>query len=100
MSKNFGNHGQINLNLGCMWSGKTTFLLTRFERHSIRGKKCLLVRYKRDNRYHNTQVVTHNKRFKINAHLCTYLYELDDITHEYDVICVDEIQFFNDAHIF
>ncbi len=94
------NTGELNLILGCMWSSKTTSMLTRYERHTIKGRKCLLVRYKKDDRYDNTKVVTHNKRFQIESILATYLFEIDHMVKKYDVVCVDEVQFFSDAHIF
>jgi len=99
MSKNLGSHGKIILIIGSMWSSKTTLMCAIYTRYKIGGKKCIVIRFKRDNRYDQTQVVTHDKTYKLEAHLCTKLYELDDVVDNYDVICIDEIQFFNDGHI-
>jgi thymidine kinase len=90
--------GQINLIIGCMFSGKTSLLINRYNRYTIGNKKCLMVKFQRDIRYDAYQVITHDG-IAINAIKCEYLYELDDIVQNYDVICIDEIQFYKDAHI-
>lgn len=90
--------GQINLILGCMFSGKTSELVRRYNRHTIGGRKCIMIKYKNDTRYDDEAVVTHDK-IKIKAFVCEYLYEADDFINKYDVICIDELQFYKDAHI-
>ena len=57
-----------------------------------------MVKFQRDTRYDAFQVITHDG-IAINAIRCEYLYELDDIVINYDVICIDEIQFYKDAYI-
>ena len=93
------NYGCFNLILGCMFSGKTSELIRRYNRYSIGGKKCLMIKYKNDNRYDSQMVVTHDN-IKANALICEFLFEADDIVKEYDVVCIDEIQFYKDANIF
>ena len=92
------NNGQINLIIGCMFSGKTSLLINRYNRYTIGNKKCLMIKFQRDTRYDEFQVITHDG-ISINAVKCEYLYELDDIVNNYNVICIDEIQFYKDAHI-
>nr|QBK89476.1 MAG: thymidine kinase [Mimivirus LCMiAC02] len=92
-------YGKLILIIGSMWSSKTTQLLATYTRYKIGSKKCLAIRFKHDNRYDQTHVVTHDKRYKLKAILCTKLYELGDVVDNYDVICIDEVQFFNDGHI-
>lgn len=91
--------GKINLILGPMFSGKTSTLISRYNRYTIGGKKCLMVKYKHDTRYDNKSIVTHDN-IKLDAIVCEYLYEIDHLVKNYDVICIDEIQFYKDAHIF
>lgn len=91
--------GELHLILGCMYSGKTTELLKRYDRYQLGNKKCLLIKYKKDTRYDKQYVVTHNG-IKANASICENLYELDHLIPEYDIICIDEIQFYKDAYIF
>lgn len=99
MSKELTYDGKFNLILGNMWSGKTSELIRRYNRHTIGGRNCLMIKYKNDIRYDDKMVVTHDG-IKINAFVCDYLYKIDNLISEYDVICVDEVQFYKDAHIF
>jgi thymidine kinase len=103
MSNNNGSGlyrcGTIHLILGPMYSGKTSELIKRYDRYTIGGKKCIMVKYKNDTRYDTSSVVTHNGT-KVDSHVAENLYELDEIVANYDVVCVDEIQFYEDAHIF
>ena len=81
-----------------MFSGKSTILLTRYRRYQIAGKKCLLVKYAKDMRYSGSaeMLVTHDQ-ISYKATSCHALEEIKDLISEYDVICIDEIQFYEDA---
>lgn len=92
--------GKLNLILGCMWSGKTSELISRYNRYVLGGKKCIMIKYKKDTRYSTeNKVVTHDG-ITIECISCKYLYQIDNEIANYDVICVDEIQFFQDGYIF
>jgi len=91
--------GKFNLIIGCMWSGKSSELIARYNRYSLGNKKCIMVKYKFDKRYHDTNIVTHNG-ISVVGIACEYLYEIDHIVMDYDVVCIDEIQFYKDADIF
>jgi thymidine kinase len=95
------NTGTFNLILGSMWSGKTSELIRRYNRHKIGGKNVIMIKYKGDVRYDSNLVVTHDK-VQMACIVCSHLYEVDlhIINNNYDVICIDEIQFYKDAHIF
>ena len=86
----------LNLIIGPMYSGKTSELLNRFERHSISGKKILIIKYKEDDRYSKTNIVTHNNR-TISATITNKLINMDHLIENYDVILIDEIQFYEDG---
>jgi thymidine kinase len=87
---------KLNLIIGPMFSGKSTMLLTRYRRYQIAGKKCLLIKYANDTRYSTKEIVTHdNLRYKATS--CKKLKEVHDFIQDYDVICVDEIQFYEDG---
>ena len=52
--------------MGPMFAGKSTELLRRVKRLEIAGKKCLSIKYSKDNRYpptseEMTQITTHDK---------------------------------------
>jgi thymidine kinase len=98
------NYGKLNLILGCMFSSKTSSLINRYNRYTIGGKRCLLIKHSSDTRYddnHDHTVCTHDG-VKLKAISCTNLYQVDNMvtTDMYDVVCVDEIQFYKDAHIY
>src|SRR3972149_2403345 len=93
------NTGSFNLILGSMFSGKTSLLISRSNRYSLAGKKCLMIKYKNDIRYDKYKVVSHDN-ISIKALVCEYLMEVDHIVSNYDVILIDEIQFYKDAPIF
>ena len=94
--------GYIKLYVGPMFSGKTTSILEAYTRHSIGGRKCILVKYENDNRYSKSQIVTHSKIESNDKNIinCKYLHDIEDIIQNYDVICIDEVQFYEDADIF
>ena len=92
-------NGKINLITGPMYSGKTTRLLERYRRYKIAGKNCLLIKFNRDKRYSNEQIVTHDK-ITYDAFSVGRLEDVNEIICNYDVICIDEIQFFNDGPVF
>lgn len=88
--------GKINLIIGCMFSSKTSTLISRYKKYSIGGKKCIMIKNGMDTRYDENCISTHDL-IKMNAIKCIDLSELDNIIKDYDVILIDEIQFFKDA---
>jgi thymidine kinase len=99
--------GSLTVIFGPMFSGKTTRLiqeLTRFvdvtkESHST---KCLLINHTFDNRNPNIGVSSHGSSFKGVSDLIdiTQNQELLNIDYKnYDVIGIDEGQFFNDLEV-
>ena len=91
--------GKINLILGPMFSGKTNELINIYNRYIIGGKKCTMIKYKGDIRYDEKMITTHDNK-KIEGIICKFLYQVDHLVRDYDVICIDEIQFYKDANIF
>ncbi|XP_047143822.1 thymidine kinase, cytosolic isoform X2 [Hydra vulgaris] len=85
-----------HLIFGPMFSGKTTELLRRITRYSFARYKCLLIKYEKDIRYSNNGVSTHDQRVH-EAVACTVLRDVKHLTKEFDVIGVDEGQFYPDV---
>ena len=91
--------GVIELIMGPMFSGKSTELLRRLNRHEFAGNRVLLVKHQADMRYKGSEsrVVTHDQNSR-KAQLST-----DDLTRDltdeilsnYDVLGIDEAQFFD-----
>ena len=82
-----------------MYSGKSTTLLSRYRRYKFANKNCLLIKYSKDIRYKKNNIVTHDS-LEYEAKNCTLLKEIDNIINNYDVICIDEVQFYEDAYIY
>ncbi|CAI2380828.1 unnamed protein product [Moneuplotes crassus] len=88
-------NSKISLITGPMFAGKTTELLSRISTHKANGLKCLLIKYNKDERYGSDVVQTHDK-VKMDAISCNELAEVSLNAEYYDVIGVDEGQFFED----
>lgn len=95
----FPYNGTFKLILGPMFSGKTTELMRRYRRYEIPGKSCIMIKYRGDNRYDSEMVTTHDG-IKNAALICNLLEECDPEVAKYDVICIDEVQFYKDAPFF
>ena len=94
-------NGKIELIFGPMFSGKSTELHRRIRRHKIAGRSVLLIKYKDDTRYAHicgsNANVTHDHQ-TLPAHSAKELMgNMDNIVHNYDVIGIDEGQFFGDV---
>lgn len=87
--------GKLIVNTGGMYSGKTSALIQQTERYQIAGKKTIFLKPKKDNRYCEDRVVSHGGLNKyatlIDENECLNIEELN----EYDVIAIDEVQFFD-----
>lgn len=84
---------QIEIILGPMFAGKTTELIRRLRRYKIANKKCIILKCQRDNRYETDKICTHDKG-TMDAIPCEKLCSVD--CDNYDVIGIDEGQFFPD----
>ena len=86
--------GKIELILGPMFSGKSTRLIELMRKYVYKAKKTIMVKYFADQRYsEKSEVVTHDliKYASIN---CKKLRDSFDTLKHYDVIGIDEGQFF------
>lgn len=88
--------GHIQVIFGPMFSGKTTELFRRVRRYTVANKKCLVIKYIKDTRYSEEQAATHDRQ-TLAARSCSLLSECADVLGDYDVIGIDEGQFFPDV---
>lgn len=91
--------GRITVLIGCMFAQKTTELLRRVRRYKSIGYKVLIVNYAADQRYGKDCIASHDK----DTEMAVCVEELSAVnqlveTGDYDVIAIDEGQFFNDLH--
>ena len=86
-----------------MFSGKSTELARRIRRHKVANRQCLVVKYAGDTRYEDEpgardtkgHVITHDRQ-SLAAVPCSKLADVSNIVHAFDVVGVDEGQFFGD----
>jgi thymidine kinase len=86
--------GTIHLIIGPMFSGKSTRLIETVRKYASH-KKTVFLKYLNDKRYTESQITTHDK-FQYDSLTCIHLKEKKEIIKEYDVIGIDEGQFFDD----
>jgi len=78
-----------------MFSQKTTELLRQIRKYSSIGKKILVINYIHDTRYGHNAIFTHDK--DSTTAICTdTLSSLQSIISSYDILVIDEGQFFRD----
>lgn len=87
-------YGWIEVICGGMFSGKTEELIRRAKRAKIAGQKVLVVKPKTDNRYSDTNVVSHNET-AIPSVVVSESQKIFELSNEFQVICIDEAQFFD-----
>jgi len=90
--------GYLSICFGCMFSGKTSWLLQQYKKYSYIGKKICVINYADDKRYDDKMLSTHDKQMIP----CIQTYSLESvrsILQENDVILINEGQFFKDLHL-
>ena len=88
--------GRIELILGPMFSGKSTRLIELIRKYVYKAKKTIMIKFFADKRYsEKSEVVTHDL-IKYDSIDCKNLRDSYDIIKNYDVIGIDEGQFFPD----
>ena len=86
----------LTVNTGAMFSGKSTLLISQGEKHLKAGQRVLFIKPALDNRYSETEVVTHDG-IKVPAISLGINQSISSVikSFEYDVVLIDEAQFFN-----
>ncbi len=89
--------GFLSIVFGCMFAQKTTELLRRVKRYKSIGYKVLVVNYIGDTRYGRECIASHDKEIE-KAACVEKLKSVDHLVRsgEYQVIAIDEGQFFSD----
>lgn len=97
-----GERGRIQVIFGPMFSGKTTELIRRLKRFQFANHKCLIIKYKHDNRYSKQEEITTHDQQKMSAVTCVKLNDLkgNTLLTQCSVIGIDEGQFFPDTVAF
>ena len=88
--------GWVEVICGSMFSGKSEELIRRLRRAEIAGQRALIVKPRIDDRYDIGHVVSHAGA-KMRAVAVSRPEEIPGLADGYDVIGIDEIQFFADG---
>ena len=91
------NNGYLSICCGCMFSGKTSWLMQQYKKYKFINKSIAVVNFDQDKRYHNSLLSTHDKQMIpcLQAHLLEDV--MDDLINA-DVILINEGQFFQDVY--
>ena len=73
--------GSIDLILGPMFSGKTTELIRRTQRHELAGRRVVVIKYIKDTRYSAARCVTHDLFAATKVHTVLDYHETHTYTH-------------------
>ena len=99
MSNEERSIGWIEVITGPMFAGKSEELLRRINRLKYAKKNFLVFKPLIDNRYSDTDVVSHEKK-SYKAHPISKGVDiLKYITRDLEVVCIDEVQFFDEGII-
>ena len=85
--------GWLEVVCGPMFSGKSEELIRRLRRAEIAGQRALIVKPRIDDRYDIGHVVSHAGA-KMRAVAVTRPEDIPGLAEAYDVIGIDEVQFF------
>ena len=90
------SQGRIELIIGPMFSGKSTRLIESIRKYTYKAKKTIMIKFHADKRYSSkSEVITHDL-VKYDSLECKNLYDSFELVKNYDVIGIDEGQFFDD----
>lgn len=96
LGRNKQHAGWIEVVCGCMFSGKTEELIRRLNRAIIAKQHVEIFKPVTDNRYHNTDVVSHNQN-SIRSTTVNFANDILLLAGDCDVVGIDEAQFFDEA---
>ncbi len=83
----------LQLIFGPMWAGKTTELIRMLERYKYAKKSVFVINHVKDKRYGTDAIITHQLIGK-KAHSTDDLFKTIDEAKKFDIIGIDEAQFF------
>lgn len=89
------SNGYLKIIIGCMFSGKTSYIINECNKWNSIDKNVLMINYSEDKRYSDKDMVINHDLYGIDCIMLDKLANLKDIL-DYDVILINEGQFFKD----
>lgn len=89
-------NGRIDLIIGPMFAGKTTELIRRIQYAQLSGNKCILCKFSKDNQNFTRDALSTYDMVMMPAIPCSHLIPLVTVLMDYDLIGIDEGQFYSD----
>jgi len=86
--------GWIEVVCGSMFSGKTEELIRRLKRAAFANQKVQIFKPKKDTRYDETKVVSHDENAMVSQ-VIENSTEIYDLLDQVNVVGIDEAQFFD-----
>lgn len=107
MDKTLYPNGYLELGIGCMFSGKTSWLLETYKKFTFCQTSIVVINHAEDTRYHETMMSTHDKKMIPCMQLSTFDGIIDNVDKSIlnkimtvDVILINEGQFFGSLTLF
>lgn len=92
--------GYLKIITGCMYAGKTSAVINECRKWESIGLRVLVVNHSLDVRYSSgNKVVSHNKNSIDCVMIDNFAPDFNKQVNKYDVIIVDEAQFFKDLRV-
>ncbi|MFD1929383.1 thymidine kinase [Sporosarcina siberiensis] len=89
--------GWIEIVCGSMFSGKSEELIRRVRRAQFAKQRIIVFKPEIDDRFSEEAVVSHNGTTVIANPVASSLHIIESVTEDYDVVAIDEAQFFDDG---
>lgn len=87
-------YGRLELYIGPMYSGKSTELIKQVRLFKVINKRVLILKPHIDTRYDANRIISHNGEKEDSITTDNLLEISDDTLKEYEIIIIDEGQFF------
>ncbi len=92
--------GILKIYLGCMYSGKTSLLISIYRKQISIGRKVLCINYKEDNRFGEDDFVYNHNFDKVGCVKVSSLNEIsDESLKDIDCVLINEGQFIDDLKV-
>jgi thymidine kinase len=101
MDKTLFPNGYLELGIGCMFSGKTSWLLETYKKFTYCKTSVIVINHSEDTRYHESMLSTHDKQMIPCMQLSTFDGLMNSIDSDIldkimsvDIVLINEGQFF------